>query len=178
MKFDAMHYPFPSRRVVVHAKNGVVATSQYLAAQAGLDILKRGGNAIDAAVAAAACLTVVEPCSNGIGGDAFAIVWNEGKLYGLNSTGPAPKLLSAQTLCDKGHKQMPAYGWEPVTVPGIPAAWAALSGRFGRLSLSDTVTQAVNYAIEGFPVSPVVAQAWGRAAQVYKNRLGGGLEKH
>ncbi len=178
MKFDAMHYPFPSRRFVVHAKNGIVATSQYFAAQAGLDALKRGGNAIDAAVAAAACLTVVEPCSNGIGGDAFAIVWSEGKMYGLNSSGPAPKHLTAKMLCDRGHKEMPAYGWEPVTVPGIPAAWAALSGRFGRLSLSNAVAQAVSYASEGFPVSPVVAQGWGRAAQVYKNRLGEGLAKH
>lgn len=178
MKSDATRYPFPSRRFVVYAKNGIVATSQYLAAQAGLDILKRGGNAIDAAVAAAACLTVVEPCSNGIGGDAFAIVWNEGKLYGLNSTGPAPKLLNAKMLYDMGHKEMPTYGWEPVTVPGIPAAWSALSGRFGRLSLSDTVMQAVSYASEGFPVSPVVAQGWGRAAQVYKNKLGKDLAKH
>ncbi len=178
MKSDATRYPFPSRRFVVYAKNGIVATSQYLAAQAGLDILKRGGNAIDAAVAAAACLTVVEPCSNGIGGDAFAIVWNEGKLYGLNSTGPAPKLLNAKMLYDMGHTEMPTYGWEPVTVPGIPAAWSALSGRFGRLSLSNTVMQAVSYASEGFPVSPVVAQGWGRAAQVYKNKLGEDLAKH
>ncbi len=178
MNFDTMHYPFPARRFVVHAKNGIVATSQHLAAQAGLDILKRGGNAIDAAIAAAACLTVVEPCSNGIGGDAFAIIWNEGKLYGLNSSGPAPKLLSAKMLCDMGHKEMPAFGWAPVTVPGIPAAWAALSGRFARLSLSDTVAQAVNYASEGFPVSPVVAQAWGRAARSYQNRLGKDLVRH
>lgn len=178
MKFDAMHYPFPSRRVVVHAKNGIVATSQYLAAQAGLDVLKKGGNAIDAAVATAACLSVVEPCSNGIGGDAFAIVWHEGKMYGLNSSGPAPQLLTAKMLCDKGYKEMPAHGWEPVTVPGIPAAWAALSEKFGRLPLSDALMQAVRYASEGFPVSPVVAQSWGRAAQIYKNRLGESLAKH
>ena len=178
MKFDLMHYPFPSKRYTIHSRNGVVATSQYLAAEAGLDVLKRGGNAIDAAVATAACLTVTEPCSNGIGGDAFALIWHKDKLYGLNSSGPAPGLLSAQMLSDMGHKQMPAFGWEPVTVPGIPAAWAALSQRFGKLTLSDAMRQAVNYAEEGFPVSPVVAQGWGRAANVYKQRLREDLVKH
>jgi gamma-glutamyltranspeptidase/glutathione hydrolase len=145
MNYDSLYYPDPSRRTVVYGRRGIVATSQHLAAEAGLDALKRGGNAIDAAVAAAACLTVTEPCSNGIGGDAFAIVWYKGKLYGLNSSGPAPLSLTAEALAAQGHTQMPAYGWAPVTVPGIPAAWAALSKRFGRLCLSDTVEAAADY---------------------------------
>ncbi|HDK27200.1 MAG TPA: gamma-glutamyltransferase, partial [Candidatus Atribacteria bacterium] len=85
MNFDPLYFPYPSRRIVVYAQNGMVATSQYLAAQAGLEILKKGGNAIDAAITTAACLTVVEPTSNGIGGDAFALIWNRGKLHGLNA---------------------------------------------------------------------------------------------
>lgn len=98
MKYDPVHYPYPSRRTVIYAKNGMVATSQPLAAQAGLDILKKGGNAVDAAVATAATLTVVEPTSNGIGGDAFALIWTKGKLYGLNASGPAPRNLSVDAL--------------------------------------------------------------------------------
>lgn len=88
---DPFYYPYPSRRMVVYAKKGMVAASQPLAAQAGLEILKRGGNAIDAALAAAASLTVLEPTSNGIGGDAFALVWAQNKLHGLNASGPAPR---------------------------------------------------------------------------------------
>jgi gamma-glutamyltranspeptidase/glutathione hydrolase len=178
MKFDPLGYPYPSGRYIVCGRKGVVATSQYLAAGAGLDVLKRGGNAIDAAVAAAACLTVTEPCSNGIGGDAFALVWTKEKLYGLNSSGPAPKAISAEKLRDAGHDKMPVFGWAPVTVPGIPAAWAKLSERFGRLPLSDALRQAVSYAEEGFPVSPAVSEGWGRAAEVYGKRFGKELSKN
>jgi gamma-glutamyltranspeptidase/glutathione hydrolase len=178
MKYDTMHYPYPSRRYLVYGRKGMVATSQYLAAQAGLDALKNGGNAIDAAVAAAACLTVVEPCSNGIGGDAFALVWAEGKLYGLNSSGPAPLGLTAERVSARGHKTIPVYGWEAVTVPGIPGAWAELSRRFGRLKLSDALKGAIGYAREGYAVSPVVASAWASAAETYKNRLESALARH
>src|SRR4051812_38584163 len=107
MKFEALHHPYPSQRMPVFARNGMVATSQLMAAQAGLDILKKGGNAIDAAIATAAALTVVEPTSNGIGGDAFAIVWYNGKLHGLNSSGPAPKGIRIEELEKKGIKEMP-----------------------------------------------------------------------
>ena len=100
--FNPLSYPYPSKRNLVYGSKGMVCTSQPLAAQAGLEILKRGGNAIDAAVAAAACLTVVEPTSNGIGGDAFAQVWFNGKLYGLNASGPAPKLADAQKIREAG----------------------------------------------------------------------------
>jgi gamma-glutamyltranspeptidase/glutathione hydrolase len=88
MQYDPLYHPYPSRRSMVFARKGMVATSQPLAAQAGLEILKKGGNAVDAAIATAACLTIVEPTSNGIGGDAFALVWSKGKLHGLNASGP------------------------------------------------------------------------------------------
>lgn len=178
MATDFNRYRFPSRRTVVCGKRGIVATSQHLAAQAGLDALQRGGNAIDAAVAAAACLTVVEPCSNGIGGDAFALVWTGGKLYGLNSSGPAPMALTADKVLAMGHTAMPEFGWVPVTVPGAPAAWAALAGRFGRLGLAQAVARAAEYASEGFAVSPDVARSWLAAANAYRTRLDGQLSRH
>ena len=105
MHFDPLNYPYFSRRMTVYSAQGMVATSQPLAAQAGLEILKKGGNAIDAAIATATCLTVVEPTSNGIGGDAFALVWFNGKLYGLNASGPAPQLLSGPELRKKAIKK-------------------------------------------------------------------------
>ena len=120
-------YPYHSQRMASVARNGMVATSQPLAAQAGLDILKKGGNAIDAAIATAACLTVVEPTSNGIGGDAFALVWVKDKLYGLNASGPSPQSISIEKVKELGHEKMPSHGWIPVTVPGAPSAWAELS---------------------------------------------------
>lgn len=158
--FDAMEYPYASRRMTTYAKNGMVATSQPLAAQAGLDILKKGGNAIDAAIATAACLTVVEPTGNGIGSDAFALVWTKGELHGLNASGPAPQAISIEAVKARGHETMPAYGWIPVTVPGAPAAWAELSRRFGRLPLSDVLKPAIEYAENGYPLSPTLARYW------------------
>lgn len=163
MNFHA--YPHPSQRRVAFGTKGMVATSQQLCAQAGLDILKQGGNAIDAAIATAACLTVVEPCSNGIGGDAFAQVWTRDGLFGLNATGACPALLTAQTIRDAGHKSMPKLGFFPQTVPGLPAAWAALSERLGRLPLTETLAPAIRYAADGFAVSPTVAERWKSAAE-------------
>ena len=120
MTFDLHQYPYPSKRQCVFAKNGMVATSQPLAAQAGLDILKKGGNAVDAAIATAACLTVVEPTSNGIGSDCFAIVWMHNALYGLNASGYAPKNISIDTLQALGHEKIPTHGMIPITIPGTP----------------------------------------------------------
>lgn len=117
----------------------MVATSQPLAAQAGIDILKKGGNAVDAAIATAAALTVVEPTSNGIGGDAFAIIWINNKLHGLNASGPAPNAISIVAVKNAGHKEIPKYGLTPVTVPGAPAAWVELSKKFGKLPLSEVL---------------------------------------
>ncbi|MFD1706003.1 gamma-glutamyltransferase family protein [Siminovitchia sediminis] len=148
--------------------NGVVATSQPLAAQAGLEILQRGGNAIDAAIATAACLTVCEPTSNGIGGDAFALVWTNGKLHGLNGSGRAPKSLSIEKVKELGYDQMPKHGWLPVTVPGVPGAWAELSRRFGKLSLTEVLKDAIAYAEEGYPVSPTLSRFWKKAFVEYK----------
>lgn len=138
----------------------MVASSQPLAAQAGLDILKKGGNAIDAAIATAACLTVVEPTSNGIGGDAFAIVCYKGELYGLNASGPAPQEISIEAIKKRGHQNIPGVGWLSVTVPGAPGGWAALSKRFGRLSLKELFLPAIQYAEEGYPISPDLWNRW------------------
>jgi gamma-glutamyltranspeptidase/glutathione hydrolase len=166
--FDPLHYPYASRRNVVYAKRGMVATSQPLAAQAGLNVLQAGGNAIDAAIAAATALTVVEPTANGIGGDAFALIWHNGQLHGLNASGPAPKGLSLQTMSALGHSEMPKFGPLPVTVPGTPAAWAAMSERFGRVPLTTAMAGAIELAAEGFPVSPTVAFAWQQAYKQFK----------
>lgn len=173
MKFDAQNHPYQSRRNVIYARNGMVATSQPLAAQAGLEILKKGGNAIDAAIATAACLTVVEPTSNGIGGDAFALVWTRGELHGLNASGPAPQSISIEALKRQGFGEIPKYGWIPVTVPGAPSAWAALSARFGKLSLQEVLQPAIDYAENGFPISPTLAKYWDDAYQNYKEVLKG-----
>ena len=125
MKFDTQKYSYASRRTVSFAKNGMVATSSPLPAQVGLDVLKKGGNAIDAAVATAAALSVIEPTSNGIGADSFALIWYKGKLYGLNGSGRSPRLISGEKLLEKGLKAVPSDGWDPVMVPGTPSAWAS-----------------------------------------------------
>jgi gamma-glutamyltranspeptidase/glutathione hydrolase len=157
-------YPYPSRRRVVLAANGAVATSQPLAAAAGLGVLRAGGNAVDAAIAAAIALTVVEPTSNGIGGDAFALVWHGGKLSALNGSGAWPAAADARALLAAGAREMPELGWPSVTVPGAPAAWRDLHQRFGRLPFEQLLAPALEYAERGFPVSPVVAHYWQLAA--------------
>lgn len=160
MHYDALYYPYSSRRMVAYAAKGMVSTTQPLAAEAGLEMLKRGGNAIDAAIATAACLTVVEPNSNSIGGDTFALVWTQGELHGLNASGPSPASISLDKVLAEGHTKMPTYGLLPVTVPGTPASWAALSERFGRLPLSEVLAPAIHYAEHGFPVSPTISAYW------------------
>ncbi|KIL49950.1 gamma-glutamyltransferase family protein [Jeotgalibacillus soli] len=167
MSTDYLYHPFASQRQTVFAKRGMVATSQPLAAQAGLEVMQKGGNAIDAAIATAAALTVVEPTSNGIGGDAFALVWVKDKLHGLNSSGPAPQNISIDALKNKGHEKMPMHGVIPVTVPGVPAAWASLSERFGKLPLADVLAPAIRLAEEGYPLSPVLGKYWQLATKRY-----------
>jgi len=164
-------YPYPSRRNLTYAKNGMVASSQPLAVAAGLEILKKGGNAIDAAIATAACLTVVEPTSNGIGGDGFALVSWQGKLYGLNASGRAPKLFSRANLAAAGYREIPRFGLLPVTVPGVPSAWKELNQRFGKLTLLECLMPAIGYAKDGYPVSPEVARHWENAARIYRKNL-------
>lgn len=173
MNYDSLSYPYSSRRSVVYAKNGMVATSQPLAAQAGLAILRKGGNAIDAAIATAAALTVVEPTSNGIGGDAFALVWTQGKLHGLNSSGPAPQSISIEALKKAGVAEIPKYGFIPVTAPGAPAAWAELSAKYGKLPLTEVLQPAIEYAENGYPLTPVLGHYWERAARIYGENLKG-----
>ena len=127
MQFDPHYYPTASRRMTTYGRRGMVATSQSLAAQAGMDILKQGGNAVDAAIATAAALTVVEPTSNGLGSDAFALVWINDELHGLNASGRAPQGISREAVRAQGFDAMPEHGWLPVTVPGAPGAWAERS---------------------------------------------------
>lgn len=169
---DPFSYPYGSERRVMYANNGMVATSQPLAAQAGLEMIRKGGNAVDAAVAAAVCLTVVEPGCTGIGGDAFALVWHGGKLRGLNSSGPAPAAISESAVRKRGYDSMPEYGWIPVNVPGAPAAWAELSGRFGRLPLETVMEPAIQYAFEGYPVSPLISEHWESSFKLYSRLKG------
>ncbi|ADY55438.1 gamma-glutamyltransferase 2 [Syntrophobotulus glycolicus DSM 8271] len=168
MNYDPLAYPYASRRSLVYGAKGMVATSQPLAAQAGLDMLKQGGNAVDAAVAAAACLAVVEPSGNGIGSDAFAIVHMDKKMYGLNSSGPAPRSLTIEALKKAGYDRIPKFGLIPVTVPGAPAAWAALSRRFGRLPFPQLLKPAIEYAEQGFAVSPVISRLWQNSFDLYQ----------
>lgn len=173
MNFDPLNYHYPSRRSVVYARRGMVCASQPLAAQAGLDMLKEGGNAVDAAIAAAACLTVLEPTSNGLGSDAFALVWTGGKLHGLNASGRAPRSLSAGLVRELGCKEVPARGWIPVMVPGAPSAWAELAQKFGRLPLEAVLAPAIGYAEEGYAVTPVISRLWDKACREFSQTFQG-----
>ena len=168
INFDTLKNPYPQARFTHFARKGMVATSQPLAAQAGLQVLQKGGNAIDAAIATAACLTVVEPTSNGIGADAFALIWTNGKLHGLNSSGKSPKSISIEKLTEQGHTEMPKMGLAPITTPGAPGAWAELSQRFGKLSLIETLAPAINYAQNGYPISPALGKFWANGFAAYK----------
>jgi gamma-glutamyltranspeptidase / glutathione hydrolase len=174
VQYDPQCYPYSSKRNVTYGRKGMVATSQPLAAQAGLDILKQGGNAIDAAIATAACLTVVEPTSNGIGSDCFALVWVDGKLHGLNGSGQAPASLSIEAVRAAGYDtELPKFGMTPVTVPGTPKAWGELSKKFGKLSLTEVLAPAIEYAENGFPVSPTLATYWKGAFKTFSKLFKG-----
>ncbi|TDF38146.1 gamma-glutamyltransferase [Alteromonadaceae bacterium M269] len=160
---------FASRSEVI-ATNGMVATSQPLATQVGLDILKKGGNAIDAAIAANAMLGLVEPTGNGIGGDLFAIVWDAKTkgLYGLNASGRSPKSLTLEHLKSLGLEKIPSYGPLPVSTPGAVDGWFELHGRFGKLDMTEILEPTITYAKEGFPVTELIAHY----IEVYTHRLG------
>ncbi|MCU0236183.1 MAG: gamma-glutamyltransferase [Acidobacteria bacterium] len=155
---------FAGRSEVI-ASHGMVAASQPLAAQIGIDILKKGGSAVDAAIAVNAALGLMEPSGSGIGGDLFAIVWDarSGKLHGLNASGPAPAAVSLDYFREKGITSMPEKGPLPWTVPGCVAGWFALHERFGRLGMRDVLAPAIAYAEEGFPLSELIAFYWQRA---------------
>ena len=157
-------------RSMVITRYGIVAAESPLAAQAGAQILSRGGNAIDAAVATNAVMGVVEPMMNGMGGDLFAIVYDAktGKLYGLNASGWSPKALTPEFLKSKGITTMPQHGIDSVTVPGVVDGWSKLLGRFGKLGLAEDLGPAIRYAHEGFPVPEWASAYWANAAHFLK----------
>ena len=158
------YYPYPSQRRVMLGKNGAVATSQPLASLAGMEMLAAGGSAIDAAIAMAITLTVVEPTSNGLGGDASALVW-DGQLHGFNGSGKSPQSLSQDTFNQQREKTR--LGWSNVTVPGAVGTWRELWDKWGKLPFEQLFAPALRHASEGFPVSPVTALAWEQAASRY-----------
>ncbi len=159
---------YPTPRRPVFARN-VVSTSHPLGAQAGLRMLANGGNAVDAAIAAAAVMTVVEPCSNGLGSDAFCILWDGHKLHGLNGSGPAPAAWTPQYFRDRHGANAatpPARGWDSVSVPGAVASWAALSEKFGKLPFADLLAPAIDIAERGYAVPVIVRHKWQLASTV------------
>ena len=173
MKAFGWDFPYPSQRMPVLARN-VVATSQPLAAQAGLSMMQKGGNAVDAALAAAITLTVVEPTSNGIGSDAFCILWDGKQLQGLNASGRSPAAWNPERF--KAHQAMPTRGWDAITVPGAVSAWVALSERYGKLPFANLFEPAIRYATDGYMVSPTISRLW--AAQVPQLKDVPGFAEH
>jgi len=171
MSFFDWHNPYPSVRSPLFARN-VVATSQPLAAQAGLRMLLAGGNAIDAAIAAAAALTIVEPVSNGLGSDLFAIVWDGQGLHGLNASGAAPAAWSPAYFERRHGGVLPVRGWDTVTVPGAVAGWVALSQRWGRLPFADLLAPAIELAERGHGVACIVADKWARQVPLLASQPG------
>src|ERR671934_719177 len=174
---------FATRSEVV-ARHGMVCTSVPLATQVGIDILKRGGSAVDAAIAANATLGLVEPVSNGIGGDLFAIVYSakENKLYGINGSGRSPRGLSYDAMKSelaRLHREaIPPVGMLPISVPGCVDAWAELHKKFGKLKLSDDLAPAIQYAEEGFPVTDLIAYYWTFGPRLYKGLPGAFVETY
>ena len=152
---------FATRSEVI-ARNGMAATSQPLATQTAIDILKAGGTAVDAAIAANAALGLMEPTGSGIGGDLFAIVWDAKtrRLYGLNASGRSPLALTRQYFIEHGHEGIPDFGPLSVSVPGCVDGWYELHERFGRLPMKDILAPAIGYAREGFPLSELIAHYW------------------
>ncbi|MBO4915376.1 MAG: gamma-glutamyltransferase family protein [Oscillospiraceae bacterium] len=161
--FDPLRYAYPSHRNVVYARRAMACTSVPLGAELGLGVMRRGGNAVDAAVAMAAAMPLLEPTSNGVGSDCFALVWIERdrKLYGLNASGVAPMALSPEVFAKRGLNAVPRDGWLPTMVPGAPAGWAELNRRFGTKTLAELFEPAIAYAREGCPVPVEVGSLWG-----------------
>jgi len=171
MAADRITGEMHATRSEVIATSGMVATSHPLAAQIGIDILKKGGSAVDAAIAVNAALGLMEPTGSGIGGDLFAIVWNadEQKMYGLNSSGPAPKALTLRYVKAKKLERMPYDGPLPWTVPGCVAGWSALHEKFGRLPFDELLEPAIRYAEDGFPLTELIAYYWERSVARFKD---------
>ncbi|MFP6560481.1 gamma-glutamyltransferase family protein [Paraburkholderia sp. B3] len=174
-RFD-WHNPYPTVRLPVFARN-IVSTSHPLAAQAGLRMLWKGGNAVDAAIAAAAAITVVEPVSCGLGGDAFALVWDGARLHGLNASGTAPAAWNVEYFRRRhgeegGLAKQPVRGWDAVTVPGVIAGWEALHAKFGSLPFADLMAPAIEIAERGHAVASIVAHKWQAAVPELRNQPG------
>ncbi len=161
-------------RSVVYAEHGMVCAAQPLAVQAGIDILKKGGSAVDAAIATNACLGLMEPTANGLGGDLFAIVWDPKakKLAGLNACGRSPLGLTADKIPPEKDGTIPLYSPYSWTVPGCADGWFELHARYGKLPMSEVLAPAIRYATEGFPLSPVIASDWGRSIARFKDKPG------
>ncbi len=166
-QFDPGKYAYPSHRNVVYASRAMACTSIPQGAQIGMEVMKAGGNAVDAAVAMAAAMPVLEPTGNGLGSDCFALVWmeKEKRLYGLNASGAAPMALDAEMVRAMGFDQMPGTGWVPTMVPGAPAGWAELNRRFGTRALGELFAPAVACAREGCPVAVNAAPQWEQDAR-------------
>jgi gamma-glutamyltranspeptidase/glutathione hydrolase len=165
---------YPSTRLPVFARN-IVSTSHPLAAQAGVRVLQQGGNAVDAAIAAAAAMAIVEPCSNGLGSDAFCILWDGERLHGLNASGRAPAAWTREYFRAKYGSEAsapPTRGWDAVTVPGAVSAWVAMSERFGALPFADLLAPAIEIAERGYAVPLVVQQKWAAAAPLLESLPG------
>ena len=171
MKIDDWTNPYPTIRSPLMARN-VVSTSQPLGAMAGLRMLLAGGNAVDAAIATAAAMAIVEPCSNGLGSDNFAIVWDGKALHGLNSSGVAPAAWNPGYFRRKHGAAMPMRGWDTVTTPGAVAGWVALSERFGKLPFADLLQPAIELAERGYGVGVVTADKWAKAAPLLQDQPG------
>ncbi|MDH3645571.1 MAG: gamma-glutamyltransferase [Gammaproteobacteria bacterium] len=170
-RITGAHFATRSEVIAPHA---MAATSHPLATQVALDIMRAGGNAIDAAIAANATLGLMEPTGNGIGGDLFAIVWDakSKKLYGLNASGRSPQSLSLEYFIDNGHERVPSHGPLPVSVPGAVDGWFELHDRFGKLSMKRTLAPAITYAKEGFPITELIAYYWNRSVPLLQKYPG------
>lgn len=162
VKFDSTKYNYPSRRNVVFANKGMAASTVPQVSQTGVEIMKNGGNAMDAAVAMASLLPLMEPTGNGLGADCFALVWSakDQKLFGLDGSGVAPKNLSAKDVKDAGYESVPFEGWLPVMVPGSPSAWAQLRRKFGTKEMIELMAPAIKYARDGFPIAVNIEPQW------------------
>ena len=160
-------FKYPSKRMPVLASN-IVASSQPLASQAGLQMILKGGNAVDAAIASAIALTVVEPTSNGIGSDAFAVLWDGKKVIGLNASGRSPSAWTPEHFVH--YKSIPKNGWDSVTIPGAVSAWVELSKKYGQLKFKELFEPAIKYAKKGFLISPITAEIWPFLSKRFKRK--------
>lgn len=178
MNINPFNHRYPSKRNLIYSNNGMVATTHPIAAQAGVEIMKNGGNAFDAAIATAACLAVVEPTSNGLGSDAFAILSKDDKIYGINGSGKSPKKLTLDWLINNGIETIPKFGPLPVTVPGAVGTWVEIINKFGSLTLREVLEPAIKAAKDGVVIQPTVGKYWELATNRYSKVLKDEMYKH